>query len=223
MTNKLTFGKTIVIHNGIDIEFFKPVTIRDRSIIKGIPLVDDVPIIGQIGSLINRKGIDLLIEAAKLLHHKNIKFHIVLVGSGSEENKLKEMVSDANLNNFISFTGDTDTPDLFYKHLFDINVLCSRSEAFGLTLAEGAACGLPCVGSNIEGIPEVICNQKTGLLFESGNANDLAEKLEILLNDSELRKRMGEEGRRFVMDNLSRAKQVNEFNNTLLNLVNAHE
>lgn len=222
MSKKVTFDNTVVIHNGVDVELFKPVATRDRTLIKKLQIGINTPVIGQIGSLIHRKGIDLLLEAAKLLQQKKIKFHIILAGGGPEENQFKEMVSRFNLDNAITFTGDTDSPDLLYKHMFDINVLASRSEAFGITLAEGAACGLPCVGSNTEGIPEVICDQKTGLLFEPDNANDLADKLEILINNPELRKKMGKQGRRFIVDKMSQSKQVNEFNNTLLNLGNSY-
>ena len=218
MCNKVTFNNTTVIHNGIDIELFKPVETRIRNVIKGLRIDDKKPVIGQIGSLIHRKGIDLLIKAANTLVKKEVAFHIVLVGSGPEGNKFKTMVASYNLEDYFTFAGDTDSPDLFYKHIFDINVLASRSEAFGLTLAEGSSSGLPCVGSNTEGIPEVIRNTKTGLLFEAGNANDLADKLEILINSPELRTEMGKKGRDFVVENLSLEKQAREFNNTLLSL-----
>ncbi len=223
MNKKVTFGDAMVIHNGIDIERFKPVAIRNRNLVGKVKVDDNVPIIGQIGSLIHRKGIDLLIEAAKLLRQKSIEFHIVLAGCGSEENEYKERVTQLNLDDVITFAGDVDAPDMYYKHLFDINVLASRSEAFGLTLAEGAACGLPCVGSNTEGIPEVICDKKTGLFFESGNAKDLADKLELLIRDPSLRESMGQMGREFVVENLSQAKQVESFNNALLRLEGSDE
>lgn len=218
MSKKVTFTNKLVIHNGIDIERFKPVATRKRNLIEGLRIDDEIPVVGQIGSLIHRKGIDLLVEAANVLRQKGIEFHIVLVGSGPEGDKFKNMVSRYGLENYVTFTGDTDSPDLFYKHIFDINVLASRSEAFGITLAEGSACSLPCVGSNTEGIPEVICDTKTGLLFEPGNVNDLANKLETLINDPATRKEMGKRGRDFVVENLSRSKQVNEFNKVLLSL-----
>lgn len=218
MNKKVTFTGELVIHNGIDIELFKPVATRNRNVIEGLRIDGEKPVIGQIGSLIRLKGIDLLIEAAKTLAQKEIEFHIVLVGSGPEEDKFKQMVTSYGLENYFTFAGHTDSPDLFYKHIFDINVLASRSEAFGLTLAEGSACGLPCVGSNTEGIPEVICDTKTGLLFEPGNVNDLANKLEALINNPALRIEMGKKGRDFVVENLSISKQANEFNNALLSL-----
>lgn len=219
MNNKVTFNNKLVIHNGIDTEQFKPVAKQNKNQIEGLQIDINKPVIGQVGCLIYGKGIDLLIEAAKRLIQKEIEFHIVLVGSGPDEDEFKTMVKHYKLENYITFAGETDSPELFYKHIFDINVLASRTEAFGITLAEGAACGLPCVGANTNGIPEIICDTKTGFLFEPGNADDLADKLETLINNSALRKQMGQKGRDYVVDNLSETKQIAEFNKALLSQI----
>lgn len=218
MGRKVPFSNSRIIHNGIDTNRFYPVTIRNASCIHGVNIPTDIPVIGQIGSLIHRKGIDLLIKSADILRQQNIGFHIVLAGSGPDENNYKDMVAKLDLDDHFTFAGDTETPELFYQHIFDINVLASRSEAFGITLAEGAACGLPCVGSNVEGIPEVIAENSTGLLFEPGNASDLADKLRTLLIDSKLRKTFGDSGRQFVVENLSQNRQVKQFHDALSDL-----
>ena len=77
MCNKVTFSNTAVIHNGIDIDLFKPVETRIRNVIKDLHIDDEKPVIGQIGSLIHRKGIDLLIKAANILVKKEVVFHIL--------------------------------------------------------------------------------------------------------------------------------------------------
>lgn len=218
MNKKVAFTDDRVIHNGIDIERYKPVVSRNRRIIDGLLIDESKVVIGQIGSLIHRKGIDILIDAGKKLAERGLEFHVVLVGSGAEEDRFREIVSSLRLGQYFTFYGNTDTPDIFYKHIFDINVLASRSEAFGLALAEGAACGLPCVGSNTEGIPEVMLDNETGLLFESGNADDLANKLELLIREPALRKEFGNNGRKYVVVHLSLSKQVDEFTDVILGL-----
>jgi glycosyltransferase involved in cell wall biosynthesis len=115
MNKKVTFTNKQVIHNGIDIERFSPVTTRNKTLIKGLQLHDTIPVIGQVGSLIHRKGIDLLIEAARILVQKNISFHIVIVGGGPQENEFKNMVSSYHLTSHITFTGDTDSPDILQR------------------------------------------------------------------------------------------------------------
>ena len=216
MNEKVLFFGTRVIHNGIDTEKFKPVVTRNRDVIDGLCFDKAATIIGQVGSLIHRKGIDLLIEASKKLAEKGLNFHVVFVGHGPQEGEFKKMVSCYCLESYFTFIGDTDTPDLFYKHIFDINVLASRSEAFGLTLAEGSACGLPCVGANTEGIPEVINDNETGLLFEPGDADDLSDKLEILINNPDLRNKLGNKGRNYIVEHLSVLQQVNEISDVII-------
>jgi glycosyltransferase involved in cell wall biosynthesis len=222
MNDKVAFNNRLLIHNGIDTEHFKPIENPNKNIINGLQIDDTKLIIGQVGCLIYGKGIDLLIDAANILAKKSIEFQIVLVGSGPDEKEFKEMVTRDNLDGYITFAGETDSPELFYKHVFDINVLASRVEAFGITLAEGAACGLPCVGANTNGIPEIICDSESGLLFVPGNATDLAGKLEILINDPALRKQMGQKGRQHVIENLSKTRQADKFNHALLNLGNSN-
>lgn len=211
MRKKAAFANSRVIHNGVDVNRFSPVTTKDKSILQDLDIGPNTPVIGQIGSLIPRKGIDLLIQAAKILQKQNIKFHFVLVGSGPQEQMYRDMVKHYGLEDKFTFAGNTDTPENFYQHIFDINVLASRSEAFGITLAEGAACGLPCVGSNVEGIPEVIVDETTGLLFETNNAKNLAGKLQQLLTDPGLRRLLGKNGRRHIIENLSQDKQLSQF------------
>jgi glycosyltransferase involved in cell wall biosynthesis len=74
-------------------------------------------------------------------------------------------------------------------------VFPSIYEAFGIVLLEAMACGKPVVASNVGGIPFVVEEGKTGLLFESGNVEDLADKIVTILKDEELREKMGEAGR----------------------------
>jgi len=77
----------------------------------------------------------------------------------------------------------------------DVCVFPSRYEPFGIVLLEAMASGKPVVASKVGGIPFVVEDGKTGLLFERGNVEVLAEKIIMLLRDEELRKRMGEAGR----------------------------
>ena len=217
MVEKACFKSKVVIHNGIDIDKFHPVTTRSREILDRFSIDKDRIIIGQVGSLIKRKGVDILIEAGKLLADKRLNFHIVLVGSGPDESYFRQLVQGLRLSGHVTFYGNSDSPEYVYQNIIDINVLASRSESFGLTLAEGSACGLPCVGSNTGGIPEVILDNETGLLFRSGDAKDLADKLELLIINSPLREKMGKNGQDYIAENLSLRKQLDSFSEVLMN------
>ena len=219
MIRKASFRSRLVIHNGIDMDKFYPVIKKNREILDRFSIDKNRIIVGQVGSLIKRKGVDVLIEAGKLLADKQLNFHIMLVGSGPDESIFRQLVQSLRLSRHITFYGNSDSPEHFYQNIFDINVLASRSEAFGLTLAEGSACGVPCVGSDTGGIPEVILNNETGYLFTSGDSKDLADKLELLIINSSLRKIMGRNGREYIADNLSLRKQLDSFSKVITDLI----
>lgn len=216
---KVSFASEMVIHNGIDVDKFCPPKTRNRDIVDDLVLDRNKIIIGQVGSLIKRKGIDLLIEAGKLLADKGLDFHLLLVGSGSDEAEFRRLVQRLDLSGYVTFYGNTDVPQHFYQNIFDINVLASRSEAFGLSLAEGSACGLPCVGSNAEGIPEVMRDGETGYQFAVGDVSELAGKLEQLIVNPSLREDMGANGRKYIVKNLSLQKQIDSLSQVLTNII----
>jgi glycosyltransferase involved in cell wall biosynthesis len=80
--------------------------------------------------------------------------------------------------------------------------LCSpsHSEGLGLVNVEAGFCGKAVVGARTGGIPEAVCDGRTGLLFEPGNVDQLAEKLRMMLEDEDMRRRMGEAAKAFVAE-----------------------
>ncbi|MDZ4389009.1 MAG: glycosyltransferase [Gemmatimonadales bacterium] len=84
-----------------------------------------------------------------------------------------------------------------------VYVLASRTEAMGRVLLEAMAAGRPIIASRVDGVPHYIQDGVNGLLFESENVAELAEKLDRLLSDAELRRTLGENGRRIVMEKYS--------------------
>jgi glycosyltransferase involved in cell wall biosynthesis len=121
---------------------------------------------------------------------------LYIAGSGPEENKLKELVKELNIEENVNFLGYISGIKKYsYYKSADVCVFPSIYEAFGIVLLEAMACGKPVVASNVGGIPFVVEEGKTGLLFESGNVEDLADKIVTILKDEELREKMGEAGR----------------------------
>jgi len=80
----------------------------------------------------------------------------------------------------------------------DIFVMASQMESFGLVYAEALACGVPVIGTGVGGIPEIIDNEKTGLLVEPDNPVTLSKKIDFLLNNPKIRKIMGIKGRKII-------------------------
>jgi starch synthase len=84
-----------------------------------------------------------------------------------------------------------------------IFVCPSLSEPFGIVNLEALSCGTPVIASNVGGIPEAIQDNKTGILVRPNNPKELAESIQSLLEDAKLRKRFGDDGRRWVEANFS--------------------
>lgn len=132
---------------------------------------------------IEEKGQDLLVEALSILKERGIdNFKMHFVGCGESETLLRNMVKECGLEADVAFEGNK-TQDFIYEHLcdYDLFIQPSRCEGFGLTVAEAIAAKLPVLVSNIEGPMEIIDNGRYGMSFESGNINDLADKLQLIL------------------------------------------
>jgi glycosyltransferase involved in cell wall biosynthesis len=217
MEGKVKFKNTVLIYNGIDIDRFRPVSTKDASLKRSYGIEDNEIVIGQVGSLINRKGVDLLLESFGVLAEQYGNLKLVIVGDGPEKDDLRKLGHKLGVNNRVRFVGNVNNTEAFYSHLFDINVLASRSEAFPLTLLEGASCGLPNVGSRVGGIPEIIEDDINGYLFEKENVTQLTEKLRLLINNECLRKSMGESGR----DKIKSFFNMNEYAKKIADVIDA--
>lgn len=184
-----------VVYNGVDTVRFCAATVRDREWRARLSLPADAVVFGQVSSLISRKGIDILLRSFQVVHRKYPQARLVLVGDGPERHKFTALAGQLGVASKTVFAGNQPDPLPFYQHIMDINVLASRSDAFGLAVLEAGSCGLPSIGANVDGIPESILEDQTGLLFLSEDISDLAEKMSTLLADAGLRRRLGDAAR----------------------------
>jgi glycosyltransferase involved in cell wall biosynthesis len=186
--------KVVVLANGIDTGAFERrgdgAALR-RSL--GIPL--NAPVIGTVGRLAEVKRQDVLLQAcAKITPHGGDLPHVLLVGGGPLESQLRKLAAELGLGERAHFTGNTATPEM-YLEIMDIFALTSRSEGMPLVVLEAWAAGLPVVASRVGGLPEMIEDGATGILFESLDDTLLARRFEDLLEDRQLSARLGHAGR----------------------------
>ena len=181
-----------VIPPGVDIERFNP-RIKGDSIRERYGLGDSKVVL-FVGRLTFHKGINHLIEAAGI--YPNAKY--LIVGAGPMEESLKRQAATSSNAKNIIFAGPASTEDLpqFYAAC-DVLVLLSvsRLEAFGLVMLEAMASGKPVVTSDMPGMREVVVDGTDGLLAEPLDSHDIADKIKRLLEDDDLRKRFGANGR----------------------------
>ena len=185
--SEMTQSKIHVIPNGIDFE-----GIQNIHPLKST----EHPCILFIGELVKVKGVTSLIKAIPIIKKAIPTIRVFIGGAGPQEEELKKLVKELNVEENVEFLGfvSGDEKYSYYKSA-DLCVFPSRYETFGIVCLEAMACGKPVVASNVGGIPFLVEEGKIGLLFESGNVNELAERVITLLKDKELREKMGEAGR----------------------------
>jgi glycosyltransferase involved in cell wall biosynthesis len=194
--------KVRVVPNGVDVEKFKP--IQDPAAVKRQFGLDNEPCVLFVGSLIARKGLYFLVEAAKKIVKENAKTKFLIVGNGPLKNQLSDSIESANLSGNFKFFGNLkeDVLSAVYN-CADVFVLPSIQEGQGIVLLEAQASGKPVVAFEVGGINEAVRNGETGLLVELGSSDKLADALLELLSDKALREKMGVNGREFISENFT--------------------
>lgn len=143
------------------------------------------------------KGQHFVVAAVKKLIEKGIKVHLSMIGHVMDEEyfrKLNNEIKKDHLDSHIYYLGFHDNPTSIMP-CFDAVVLATKCETFGLVLPEAMRAGVAVVGSNCGGVPEIIEHKKTGLLFETENADELAIQLEKIISDPALCKRLAKAGK----------------------------
>jgi glycosyltransferase involved in cell wall biosynthesis len=184
--------KIDVIYNGFNIREFDDMPKEELYERQG-----DEVIIGNVGRLVEQKGQKYLIDLAVVLAQKDISYRILIAGEGSLESSLKQSARDAGVSERIIFMGFIANTKAFMDNI-DIFVLPSLWEGFGYVLAEAMACKKPVVAFNISSNPEIIDRDVTGFLVSHTNIDELAEKVEMLIRNPNLRASFGLAGRRRV-------------------------
>lgn len=202
-----------VIHNGVAADRFALDETFDFRRFADVPT--DAILIGAVGSLIHRKGFDLLIQA---LARQSSEYYLCLFGDGDDAEKLKALTNSLGLMNRVRFLGNCANPAPLY-HAADMLVMPSRQEAFGLVVLEAGIYGLPAVATRVGGIPEVIIDRETGLLVPSEDVNSLAHAMALLGSDPIFRKRLGENARARIQSKFSLSQMADKFEELYLSQI----
>jgi L-malate glycosyltransferase len=189
--------KNRTIYNTVDEqEIYSIITNNGRPRVSGEHNADGKIIIGVVSRLRYEKGVDVLIEALEQVKNVCPSFVCLIVGDGRARDELRRLAGEKNLNDMIIWSGSVRYEEaISYMNRMDIVVCPSRTEGFGLTALEAMFCGKPVVASRTGGLPEVVEDNATGLLFEPENPGDISDKLIQLISNRALRNEMGKKGR----------------------------
>jgi glycosyltransferase involved in cell wall biosynthesis len=150
--------------------------------------------------VIPEKGISDFLETARLVTTQNRNVQFVLVGDGAYREQYMKDAAAMGIEDRVTWTGMVEDP--FGEGVFAAaDVVCQFSrweEVFGWMIAEAMAHGKPIVATRVGGIPELVSEGLSGFLVERNDTADAGEKLMLLLQDSKLRREMGDAGRKLV-------------------------
>ena len=189
----------MTLPSGIDLGRFSNLS-REESR-SGLQIKEGEKVILFVGILFAVKGVKYLIQAMNVIRQQEPKARLMLVGDGEERQDLEKLTSSLNLVDSVTFVGKVSNEKVLqYMAAADIFVLPSLSEGFPLVISEAMASGLPIVTTNVTGLSEIVHNGENGLLVESKNSIELAEKILLLLQDDELRRRISQNNKQRVKD-----------------------
>ncbi len=189
-------GKTHLVRCGIFPGQFPP---RD-------PPVNEVPQILFLGQLAERKGAAVLIESCRDLAERGTKFRCIIAGDGPERDSIERLAARYGLKDSVAMVGRVFQEQAReWLNSTDIFVLPCIKTAHGdmdgipVVLMEAMACEVPVISTRISGIPELVDDGESGLLVEENDAAALADALQLLIADKDLRLRLGKNGRQKVL------------------------
>lgn len=192
--------KIHVVHCGVDAKFLASEP----------PAIEETRQLVSIGRLSGQKGQMLLLDAAAALAKEGMTFRLVLVGDGELRPQLETMIRDHNLHDH-AFLAGVASADQVRQHLLDSRALCLPSFAEGLPVVvmESLALARPVISTYIAGHPELMETGQTGWLIPAGSVDALIEAMRAALQATqEDLNRMGQEGRRRVMESHSIDKEA---------------
>lgn len=190
-------SKAVVVRPGVNLS--SPLAARCEN---APPPYTGKKVILSINRLEPHKGIDRVIRAIPLVVKRFPDLVYLIGGEGSEEQSLKSLASQLKLQGIVQFLGyipEERLPE--YYDMCDIFVLANIEprkglmDGFGMVFIEANSRGKPVIGGNIGGVKEAIIDGETGFLVDGENINDIAEKIIRLLNDRDLARKLGENGK----------------------------
>ena len=211
-------SKVQVIHNGIDLEAF------DRAAsepIEALRRSEGELLLGCVGNLHPIKGHVHLIRAMPRVLADFPEARLIMIGEGPERGSLERLATSLGVGHAVRFAGfRADVPAVMRQ--IDICVQPSLQESFGIVLLEAMAAGVPVLGSNVEGIPEIVTDGVTGRLVSPADPDALGSALCEMIRDADIRRNMGLAGRKRVEDSFDIRETVKAYEDLYARLATAN-
>jgi glycosyltransferase involved in cell wall biosynthesis len=184
----VTGGKTSVVPFGVELPDFCREH-EERFPVRIVYMRHLLPVYGP----------HILLEAARIVKDHKIDVTLDMYGRGYESDRVQRLAEKLDVISMVNFKGWVHMDKVMATLAgYDLMVMPSLSEAFGVAAVEASAVGLPVVASNVGGLPEIVRNEQTGLLVPPGDPKSLAAAIMRLVSNADLRKKFGKAGREYV-------------------------
>ena len=204
--------KMCVIENGIDFTKFEGCDKYREETRKKYNIGDDEIVIGVVGRLSEQKDPMTTIKAFNEVYKENKNVRLMYVGSGELEDEVMKYAKENNLQHLVTITGWVDNTER-YISAFDIAILPSKWEGFGLALIEYMACKKPIVASKVGGMIDIIETKNNGFLVEIGNVKKFAEYILKYINNEDLYNKIVNYNYNYAIKNFNIVKLINAHEN----------
>lgn len=187
-----------VIHNYVDTDRYRPSSILRNEMRSEFGIPEGAPVIGSVGRLSDQKRPKALIDIFGKLQKELPDAYLVLVGQGHLEGALRCQVASLGLTNRVKFTGFQTNPERIIP-AFDVHLLLSVREGFGIVTVEAMACGVPVVASDVPGSADILAGSEGGILVPLDDEAATVSSLLRILTNREHGQRMSERARAEVV------------------------
>ena len=197
--------RIVTLRGGADVDAYRPAA-ADPRVRRALGGEADRPLVGMVAGLRVMKGHGVAIEAAARLARRGVHARLVFVGRGGLEATLREAVARAGLQSAIAFAGFAPDLPAVMRALDVVLYVPMESDGMSRVVFEYLAAGRPLIASRVGVVPEVLVDGEHAALVPAGDAAALATTLSALLEDPVCRARLGEAGRRLVVERFSGAR-----------------
>lgn len=220
----LNKNKTI-IKNFTDTDVFKPINFeKKQNLRKQHGIEDEKLVILSTRRLVEKNGVLYAVKAINEIKNK-LNVILIILGSGPQEDQIKQYIYENGLENYVIMLGDIDNDRITeYYNLTDIAVVPSITvnglqEATSLSALEAMSCELVVIASNIGGLKEIIDNEKSGILFEEKNFKSLSEKILDVFMNKDKKIFISKNARDYVVKNNSISSTAKNFEEIFNNVI----
>ena len=214
--------RIVCLANAVDVSRFRPPTRAEKiDVRKALGLSEEITVIGTVARLVQRKGIDVLLQAFRKVRYSH-PVHLVVVGDGPLSEDLRGLARELGIESSISWLGFQCDP-VRWLWAMDVFALSSRLEGSPNAVLEAMATGLPVVATRIGGIMDLIDEGRTGLLIKPDDVDELAEMLGKIIADSRLRSELGLRARERTVQTFSLGETATRLVNLYLTLENGQD